>query len=118
MAAIAPFRYLIVYPALMRTIERQWRSRTTEVSMPAGATALKLLDRVDYQDAYALETRVRLTPEEWMRVFLEGSPSALRGFVGGVFRILRFGKKKKAADGRFCRTAPRSSSSAPNSGSA
>ncbi len=91
MAAIAPFRYLIVYPALMRTIERQWRSRTSGVSVPASATALKLLDRVDYQDAYALETRARLTPEEWMRLFLEGSPSALRGFVGGVFRILRFG---------------------------
>ena len=59
--------------------------------VPASATALKLLDRVDYQDAYALETRVRLTPEEWMRLVLEGSPSALRGFVGGVYRILRFG---------------------------
>ena len=33
MAAIAPFRYLIVYPALMRTIARQWRSRTSEVAV-------------------------------------------------------------------------------------
>ena len=33
MAAIAPFRYLIVYPALMRTIERRWRSRTSEVAV-------------------------------------------------------------------------------------
>ncbi len=27
MAAIKPFRYLIVYPALMRTIEREWLAR-------------------------------------------------------------------------------------------
>ena len=91
MAAIAPFRYLIVYPALMRTIGRQWRSRTSGVSMPASVTALKLLDRVDYQDAYALETRVRLTPEVWMRLFMTGSPSALSGFTSGVLKALRFG---------------------------
>jgi hypothetical protein len=28
MAAIKPFRYVIVYPALMRQIEREWRART------------------------------------------------------------------------------------------
>ena len=27
MAAIRPFRHLIVYPAMMRQIERQWRQR-------------------------------------------------------------------------------------------
>jgi hypothetical protein len=32
LAAIKPFRYLIVYPALMRQIERQWRMR----ARPAG----------------------------------------------------------------------------------
>ena len=26
MAAIAPFRHLVVYPALMRDIERSWRA--------------------------------------------------------------------------------------------
>jgi len=35
MAAIMPFRYLIVYPALMRTIERAWQART--VPREAGA---------------------------------------------------------------------------------
>jgi hypothetical protein len=30
MAAIRPFRHLIVYPALMRTIERQWRTRSND----------------------------------------------------------------------------------------
>jgi Protein of unknown function (DUF2867) len=28
MAAIKPFRYLLVYPALMRSIERDWRARS------------------------------------------------------------------------------------------
>jgi hypothetical protein len=27
MAAIRPFRHLIVYPPMMRQIEREWRSR-------------------------------------------------------------------------------------------
>jgi hypothetical protein len=30
MAAIRPFRHLIVYPALMRRIERKWRARAAE----------------------------------------------------------------------------------------
>jgi Protein of unknown function (DUF2867) len=30
MAAIAPFRHLIVYPAIMRELERTWRERATE----------------------------------------------------------------------------------------
>ena len=30
MAAIRPFRYLIVYPALLRAIERRWQSTGAE----------------------------------------------------------------------------------------
>jgi hypothetical protein len=30
MSAIAPFRHLIVYPAMMREIEREWRARADE----------------------------------------------------------------------------------------
>jgi hypothetical protein len=29
LGAIRPFRHLIVYPAMMRQIERQWRGRQT-----------------------------------------------------------------------------------------
>jgi hypothetical protein len=36
MAAIAPFRHLIIYPAIMRQIERRWRARADE---PAPAHA-------------------------------------------------------------------------------
>jgi hypothetical protein len=36
MAAIGPFRHLIVYPAMMRQIEREWRARAGD-STPAHA---------------------------------------------------------------------------------
>lgn len=35
MAAIKPFRHLIVYPALMRQIEREWRARGAQPPVPA-----------------------------------------------------------------------------------
>ena len=101
MAAIAPFRHLIVYPALIRTIARQWRTRASAVSVPESVAAHKLLDRVDFQDAFALQTRARLTPEEWMRLFLEGSPSLLGGAVSAVSKILRFGSAPPGPDGQW-----------------
>jgi hypothetical protein len=33
MAAIKPFRYVIVYPALMRQIGRVWRARTGQPTL-------------------------------------------------------------------------------------
>jgi hypothetical protein len=36
MAAIRPFRYLIVYPAMLRRIERAWKERETVPAMAAG----------------------------------------------------------------------------------
>jgi hypothetical protein len=33
MAAIKPFRYVIVYPALMRQIGREWRARTGQPTL-------------------------------------------------------------------------------------
>jgi hypothetical protein len=50
------------------------RSAVVEVDVPAAMTTLDLLGRVDYRDAYQVETVVRGTPEEWMRAFLEGAP--------------------------------------------
>jgi hypothetical protein len=42
MAAIKPFRYLIVYPALMREIGRDWRALATDPTpAPANADAAK-----------------------------------------------------------------------------
>ena len=36
MAAIKPFRYLIVYPALMRMIGWEWRERVDRIGMENG----------------------------------------------------------------------------------
>jgi hypothetical protein len=36
MAAIAPFRHLIVYPRMMREIERKWRAHASQ-AIPAHA---------------------------------------------------------------------------------
>src|SRR5206468_5066905 len=36
MAAIRPFRYLLVYPALMRLIEREWRARAGDPTPARG----------------------------------------------------------------------------------
>jgi len=38
MAAIKPFRYVIVYPALMRQIEREWRDGMPQDASPAAVT--------------------------------------------------------------------------------
>jgi Protein of unknown function (DUF2867) len=39
MAAIKPFRHLIVYPAIMREIDRAWRARAGDPTRPAPATS-------------------------------------------------------------------------------
>jgi hypothetical protein len=49
-------------------------SGPVEVSVPATVTDLDLLGRVDYQDAYQVETAHERTPEQWMRAFIEGAP--------------------------------------------
>jgi hypothetical protein len=38
MAAIKPFRYLLVYPALMRAIARDWQKRSAPAPSPARVT--------------------------------------------------------------------------------
>nr|MBA2295295.1 DUF2867 domain-containing protein [Actinomycetota bacterium] len=38
MAAIAPFRHLIVYPAMMRQIERSWRTHARGSDQPSSLT--------------------------------------------------------------------------------
>jgi hypothetical protein len=40
MAAIRPFRHLIVYPPMMREFERKWRSRAGDATAPDQARAL------------------------------------------------------------------------------
>jgi hypothetical protein len=35
MAAIRPFRHLVVYPAMLREVEREWRAATAQAAVPA-----------------------------------------------------------------------------------
>jgi hypothetical protein len=91
MAAIKPFRYQLVYPAMLRQIGREWRERgggaelragrTTvpQVPMPTHARTLSSL-RPDYEDCFVVgvgHNRER-TAEEWARAVLEGAPLEVR----------------------------------------
>jgi hypothetical protein len=42
MAAITPFRYLIVYPAMMRDIGRNWRARASDPT-PASIKSVEVV---------------------------------------------------------------------------
>ncbi|MCD2442022.1 DUF2867 domain-containing protein [Agromyces sp. SYSU K20354] len=81
LAAILPFRYLIVYPSLTRQWEGAWRARKTadggrvarlrsaELSAP-----IRLLGDPDADavDAVAIRTAVRVDPVEWASALLDG----------------------------------------------
>jgi hypothetical protein len=82
LAAIKPFRYLFIYPALMRECERRWQEATRDPgSSPVSVTSTVGVDRVpesitgasdaDYADAFTLETDVVATPEQWARAAME-----------------------------------------------
>jgi hypothetical protein len=62
------------------------------VSVPQRVAALEALSPVDYQDAIAVLTTTRNTPEEWVRLIFGGTPRALRGLLRGVFKLLRAGQ--------------------------
>jgi hypothetical protein len=87
MAAIAPFRHLIVYPLMIRDIERRWgealgdpRSEVRQVSVPPTARALSTLSRIDYEDAFRIDTGAAgdRTAEQWARAVLEDAPMRMR----------------------------------------
>jgi hypothetical protein len=48
--------------------------RAVEVAVPAAVGELALLDRVDYEDAFQVDTPLRRTPEQWMRAVIEDAP--------------------------------------------
>ncbi|MGW0392874.1 DUF2867 domain-containing protein [Streptomyces sp. NPDC003042] len=91
MAAVAPFRYLIVYPALTRQWERAWQERggpdqeggspeTIESAVgkdnvPASVLTLSSLPDADYVDMFTLTADVGASPEEWARAMFGDVPS-------------------------------------------
>jgi Protein of unknown function (DUF2867) len=98
MAAIKPFRYLFVYPALMRSIERAWKesgaanSAATAVrgQLPARARRVTVTEPIaaagpyDYADAFELrlEGPDRCSPEEWVRAGVDAVPPWIKRVAG------------------------------------
>ncbi len=86
LAAIRPFRHLIVYPLMMRDIARKWRKRggvatqVSQIAVPPAARSLSTLTRIDYEDAFFVGTGQAgdRTAEQWARAVLEGAPASVR----------------------------------------
>jgi Protein of unknown function (DUF2867) len=107
MAAIAPFRYALVYPLMLRTIGRLWRTTadarsnvttadarsnvTTadarsnvtavrQVTVPDDVRDLSTLPRIDYADAFLVDTSAHpeWTAERWAKAVLEEAPASTR----------------------------------------
>ncbi|MFJ5834679.1 DUF2867 domain-containing protein [Streptomyces sp. NPDC093089] len=105
MAAITPFRRLIVFPAFLRQWERAWRDHghpgpqsadAADVDSVVGAhnipesiRALSSLSHIDYADAFTLQTGedASITPEQWARAMFGDVATAAeqliwRGLLG------------------------------------
>jgi len=81
MAAIAPFRYALVYPLMLRTIGRLWRTTPTrQIPVPDDVRELGTLPRIDYADAFLVDTSAHpdWTAERWAKAILEEAPAATR----------------------------------------
>jgi len=108
LAAIRPFRNLIVYPRMMLDMARRWRAgapddaasrppgarpghgahegqggpagATHQVDLPPAARALSMLSRIDYADAFfvSIVPDRDRTGEQWARTVLEGAPRRVR----------------------------------------
>lgn len=86
LAAIAPFRHLVVYPALLRAVERSWRDHDAAVSVERVAPKLSARDHstlpsVEYMDSFVVRVAGApdWTAEHWARTVLEDAPAGLRG---------------------------------------
>jgi hypothetical protein len=81
MAAIAPFRYALIYPLMLRSIGRQWRQQTVrQVDVPSDIRDLSTLPTIDYADAFLVDTSRHSdwTPERWAVAVLEEAPAETR----------------------------------------
>lgn len=84
MAAIAPFRYALVYPMMLRTIGRLWLASNAalvrQIPVPDDAREVSTLPRIDYADAFHVDTGAHpeRTAERWAKATLEEAPAATR----------------------------------------
>ncbi|WP_435839077.1 DUF2867 domain-containing protein [Streptodolium elevatio] len=117
MAGIAPFRHLVVYPALTRQWERAWRDhgragrevpasvRDGEVtpvvgrrSVPPSLQALTSLPDFDYVDVFTIDTGANAdaTPERWARAMFGDVPSLAERFIWRGLLGLRLTRGRSA----------------------
>lgn len=80
MAAIAPFRHIVVYPQLLRSVSRRWCTGAEQVAATESIRALSTLPRVDYADTFLMGTggHPDRTADEWAREILENAPAKTR----------------------------------------
>lgn len=81
MAAIAPFRYALVYPLMLRTIGRLWRTASVrQIPVPDDVRDLSTLPRIDDADAFLVDTGAHpeWSAERWAMAVLEEAPAATR----------------------------------------
>jgi hypothetical protein len=120
MAAIRPFRNLIVYPRMMRDLGKRWRAgaagpaaRARQIAVPPAARALSTLSRIDYEDAFFVSTGPGWDgpAEHWARAVLEGAPlrvraRLLRGWCLLGLRLGWPGSRRRVLGWRIRRAAP------------
>ncbi|GAB3656265.1 hypothetical protein GCM10027589_15780 [Actinocorallia lasiicapitis] len=97
MAAIAPFRHLVVYPALTRQWEEAWQNRNGRAAVhsavgadhvPASVRALCPLPDLDYIDQFTLDTDLEATPEQWARALFGDVPNPTEKLIwSGILRL-------------------------------
>ena len=85
LAAIAPFRHLIVYPTLLRAVGETWLAGSTattvrKIRATSDIRELSNLPRVDYADAFVVEIPdcPQWTAHRWATAVLEEAPAATR----------------------------------------
>ena len=120
MAAIRPFRNLIVYPRMMRDLGKRWQAgaagpvaRARQIAVPPGVRELSTLRRIDYEDAFfvAAGPGQQRSGEQWARAVLEGAPlrvraRLLRGWCLLGLRLGWPGSRRRVLGWRIRRTAP------------
>jgi hypothetical protein len=114
MAAIKPFRYLVVYPALMRMIGREWRASNDRISggtntergsvssavgprdVPEAVRSLSTMRDPDYADLFTLATAGahEWTAERWARALFEDVAGLQGQFIWRVLLGMRLGWRR------------------------
>ncbi|WP_121436842.1 DUF2867 domain-containing protein [Actinomadura pelletieri] len=109
MAAIAPFRHLIVYPSLTRRWEAALHGTAPAAvegtrDVPPDLHALGSMPDADYADMFTVPTTLDATPEQWARAMFGDVPNAgerliWRGLLG--LRLARGRSPKTVAGWRI-----------------